>query len=242
MKTRFVFTAALLSIVLTSLLACGSSQSLTSLEATRVAEDKATMEALATAMAGEAEKSQEEPEKDVRPEEDTSATPLPPPTPVPSSTPPMPDTPPGSVLEVGQSWQQGELEIKLKRANSYIAYQPGTGERGPIIALAFDLTSRKSQDVTLRYNLSQALSASDNRGRALNFCNPTVSCMDSFDANTIMLHSGETVRLLGNGPGGKDADSIAVLVDAADPLITEVVVTISVDDIENAQWRIPIPH
>ena len=237
MKTRFVFTAALLSILLTSLSACGSSQSSTSLEATQMAEDKATMEALATAIAGEVEESQAEPEKDVRPEEDTSATPLPSPTPVPSPTPPQPDTPPGSMLEVGQSWRQGELEIKLKRANSYIQYR-----KGPAIALAFDLTSRKSQDVTLHYNLSQALSAYDNRGQPLNLCNPNLSSVENwFNAHTIMLHSGETVRLLG-GRGGKDADSIAVLVDAADPSITEVVVAISMYEIEDAQWRIPIPH
>jgi len=168
-----------------------------------------------------------------------TSTPIPTPTVPPIKAPTaIPDTPPGSVLEVGQRWTQGGLELlmesaKLSTGNIYD--QIGTG-----IETSFRLYSRRMQDITLRYSVGN-MTAQDNRGRRLKVDACLYGCGSSHWDVVTVLRSGATLGF-GFIPGQENATSY-VEVDTTDLSIIEVIITISdVSNISNARWRVPLAH
>jgi hypothetical protein len=146
-------------------------------------------------------------------------TPVPPPTAI-------PDTPPGTVLQVGQHWRQGGLDLAVASTEFWLGQDPG-------ILVALRLTSLKSQDVAIRYTLADLMSAVDNSGSSLTVVGPN----GYHDTIEVILHPGETVDLQCGG-GWQPL----VFVDVANPAITSVTIELSIYDITGARWQIPIPH
>ena len=164
-----------------------------------------------------------------------TSTPLPPPTPV-------PDTVPGTILEVGQTWRLGGLELAL--VDAYYDYTPtgaGCWQCGPPGAyLTFRLTNQKAQQITVQYNLKYSVWAVDNLGRDLYVGVASNAYMDSFEEQTVLVGSGESIYLA--GWGGYGEPGLIVLVDTADMAVSEFIVTISVSSITEARWRIEVAH
>jgi hypothetical protein len=157
--------------------------------------------------------------------------------PIPMPTFP-PDTPPNSVLEVGQSWRQQGLELRLSESVMGTFW----GQE-PCVTLLFELTNRKPYEVTIRYDLGKDVSAMDNLGRRLK-TDPYYSSGYEFGPVNVVVQSGKTIRLI---PvpwcTACDEHSLTVLVEATNPDVTEVIVTISIPGyISDARWRIPILH
>ena len=148
---------------------------------------------------------------------------------------PLQDTVPGTILEVGQSWYQDNLRLELQRAD----IEPEG------IPLEFYLTSFKTEDIVIQYDLGEALSAVDNLGRKLEIV-PDRRLMygDPGDHKTFRekVRYGEPVLLkIYVCCLGTDVVPF-VLVNPADLNLNEVIVTINIHTIREARWRIRIPH
>jgi hypothetical protein len=160
------------------------------------------------------------------PSSPSTATPIP--TPI-----LFPDTPPDSILEVEQAWKKGGLELRLTEASLELL------DGRPVIAFALELTNKKLSEIAIEYNLQQNVKATDNLGRNLEIA---PLGFPGFVTFTKILRSGDTIRLVPNGGWCGECDYLAVFVEAANPAITEVIVSVSVADITNARWRVPIQH
>ncbi len=165
-------------------------------------------------------------------------TPVPPPTPI-------PDTQPGTVLEVGESWYQTGIELALKEAYiDHIPTGPGCWSCGyPAPYLTFYLTNHRTQQMSIRYNLGDVVSAVDNRGRRLTVSVTHLAYVGNysdFETKTVVLNSEQRVHLQSWGDYGPP--SVIILVDTTDTSVTEVIVSVSIAGISNARWRIPIIH
>lgn len=167
-------------------------------------------------------------------------------TPIPSPTL-LPDTPPNTVLEVGQTWRQGGMELTLTEVS--IANHPtgpGNWSSGyPAPYVTFRLTNRKIQQISIRYNIADAVSATDNLGRRLaigctHMAVERLDAYDNFDTYAVVMDSGKSIYLQSWGDYGPP--SALILADTTDPALTEITVSVSVSSIVNARWRIPIAH
>jgi len=164
-----------------------------------------------------------------------TSAPLPPPT-------PLPDTIPGTILEVGQTWRLGGLELTLVDAYyDYTPTGPGCWSCGdPGAYLTFRLTNQKPQQITVQYNLKYDVRATDNLGRDLFVGVTSNAYMDSFEEQTVLVGSGEYIYLA--GWGGYGEPGMIVLVDTTDTSVYEFIVTISISSITDARWRIGVAH
>jgi len=163
-------------------------------------------------------------------------------TPIPTPTLLL-DTPPDSILEVGQVWQQGGLALKLVRASMEL-FELWEGKRFGL-RLTFELTNRKAHTVPIHYDLSKDVKVQDNLGRDLETFPACPVSSYGFSPRDEILESGESLLLrpvkemFENFCG---EHSLGVFVEATNPAVTEVIVSISIADITNARWRIPIQH
>jgi hypothetical protein len=168
-------------------------------------------------------------------------------TPIPSPTP-APDTRPGTILEVGQTWRQGGLELRLADA------RPVSILGGQILGIevGFRLTSGKTQDIALRYSLGESVSATTSQGRRLEigqqdyssgYVDGTHPYVTYIRPVTTILHSGDTVKLFAEGVGGYQNPWVMIKADTADSSLTEIIVAFTgLSSIDTARWRIPIYH
>ena len=154
-----------------------------------------------------------------------------------ASMPPasIPETQPGTVLEVGEAWRQGKLELRLTGREVY-----------PKIILAFfTVTNIGTTQRVIEYSQDN-FSAVDTLNRRIdtggvdwNFdpfvqhtCSSNTAILDPNDYETILIYCER-----GNFEG------VALAVDVTDNSITEIVITASgISSINDAQWRIPIIH
>jgi hypothetical protein len=121
------------------------------------------------------------------------------------------DTEAGTVLELGQSWRQGGLELTL----SLLRTNPDS------LMLDVSLTSRRQGDLVFRLTQDN-FSASSNLGQALR--------MRPITGNFV-APPGRTTRL----------GYLYIMADLADPGLTEIIVVVSgISSITEAKWRIPI--
>ncbi|GAB4200733.1 MAG: hypothetical protein OHK0022_22110 [Roseiflexaceae bacterium] len=144
-------------------------------------------------------------------------------TPVPTNLPPTPEmTPPGTVLEEGQAWRGNGFEITMKIGD----FKPG------YYKLYFYVRSRKKENLAIRYNISNAY-AVDNQGDQLK-----VSKSHCTEVSVNIRPNEEQLLHC-----SYDIAEIWVYGDMADSNLKEIIVTLpAVLGIENAQWRIVVPH
>jgi hypothetical protein len=156
------------------------------------------------------------------------------PTSIPPSVPQdIPDTPPNTILEVGQKWRQGGLEIILKNVGFEVDLysQPGFAK------FELYMTNDKAQDITVKYDESNFM-AVDNRGRSLPFgwIQFGQYYYKPCEQQSRLIKSGEIANL-------SCGEYILVIADIADTAMTEVIITVNgISSIQNARWRIPIYH
>lgn len=151
---------------------------------------------------------------------------------------PIQDTQPGFVLEIGQTWKQSGLELTLDEAKLDLDW--GKSDSGIIIRLL--LTNTKLNDITLKYNVGRNISAVDNRGQSLPV--DVTGCSQFYyepEDFLELLKSGETI-VLRSKPQCSEKQSAFILVDASNIAITDVIIKISISQILDARWRIPILH
>lgn len=146
----------------------------------------------------------------------------------------LPDTPPESVLEVGQAWRQGNLELTLVQT-----YLIDTG-----VLCRLRLTNL-GPDVPLQYTAAN-FSARDNLDRNVQTTATWVTWgvyvyywrpSRPLEPVTTVARSGQIFDI----PRDTYSNSLELVFNPADPDITEIVVTVSgISRIANARWRIPI--
>lgn len=176
-----------------------------------------------------------------------TATPLPTRTPLPAPTLPV-DTPPGTILEVGQTWRQGGLELQLTKAVIHIAHEGNSNIDRTGLLVTFVLRSNRAQDISLKYTFDTIASAVDNQNHPL-----TLRCTDM-----AMTESGQRV-LWYNCPTQQfvlkanttidlplslsDSALGFIMVDTNNPSVNQIVITVSgLSSINGARWRVPISH
>lgn len=194
-------------LILTTLivaLACGTAAP--NLEATGVAQDKATMEALATLVA---EKQQASPETDTPMPTPTSIvvivtatpeaapslapptlTPMPTDTPIPPTSTPLPtptlpsDTPPGTVLSVGETWITRGFKARLDRVEF---------EYGNIAELYFTLMNTTGRTLFFYFNPKEHVTMQDDLGRFFTWRHPYDNdiILENGDSSTFQIFKGE---------------------------------------------------
>ncbi|WP_157202755.1 hypothetical protein [Calidithermus chliarophilus] len=121
------------------------------------------------------------------------------------------DTEAGTVLELGQTWKQGGLELTLRLLR--------TNPDGLLIEAS--LTSRRQGDLVFRLTQDN-FSASSNLGQPVKMRPITGS---------FVAPPGRTVRL----------GYLTLTADLADPGLTEIIVVVSgISTITEARWRVPV--
>jgi len=153
------------------------------------------------------------------------------------------DTSPGTILDVGQTWRQEELELSLSKAEMGEAWVTWADTNLPTengIYVTMKLKSQKLQDISINYNLYDSVSAVDNFGRNLSIYVAGADVTYDFRIVNQILKSHETITL--RSWNDSSSGSVFVSVDTASTDITEIKVIVSLLGITNATWRIPIYH
>lgn len=146
------------------------------------------------------------------------------------------DTIPGTVLEVGDTWKQGGLELTLKDADI------STSEvwEGPGIILHFSLANRRPQEALIQLR-NDNFSAVDEQGNSYDviYANNNANFYGDID-QSFVLESGANVPL----PVPRNSiDMIFVQANIVDLPINEIRLTVDgISTISDAQWRVPIPR
>jgi hypothetical protein len=154
----------------------------------------------------------------------------------------LPDTAPGTILEFGQTWRQGGLELTMTES--------GWGGNGDWMdegggVFTFILTNLEPNDRSFRFS-SDNFSAVDNFGRSVPIIpKQNISINEYCPSDTVQLPANQTIDLVYELRCSQNKDMAFALtprIDAGDTSITEIIVSISVSSISNAKWRIKIYH
>ena len=138
-------------------------------------------------------------------------------TPLPTS---IPDTQQGSVLEAGQPWRQGNKIITVRSVKVSSAES---------LYIELEITNTGSQRISFPFSTNN-IQVQNNRGQV-------GSVEFGYIDDPIILDPGQ---VYGTGPS---APWIRVSgLSAADTSVTDVTISISIANISNATWRIPIYH
>lgn len=138
-------------------------------------------------------------------------------TPIPVPTP-IPDTPSDSVLEEGEWWYSGGKAILLSKVELFPGWLA--------IATEWKVANLSPNTVTVSWS-QDSFEARDNLGRRAQIE------MWHASASPITIPSGEVVEL---------APTIVFKIDFTNASVTEVIITASISNIQNARWRVPIYH
>jgi hypothetical protein len=168
-----------------------------------------------------------------------TSTPVPPATntPIPVPTTP-PDTAPESVLEVGQSWRQGGVSLKLTKFSL----------EDKAVWVWFDITNLESSTRTFKYSIDNYSASLPNGQKLQTGAVGNYMFTQQCRINSVVLNADETQTLLAgsctvNYPNWSVQQSLAIIVDYANPAITEVIVTAEgISSISKARWRISFKH
>jgi DNA-binding CsgD family transcriptional regulator len=151
-------------------------------------------------------------------------TPIPTDTPIPTPTVP-PDTPPGSVLEVGDSWRQNGVRLKLIETNL----------SSECVSFSFDFYNETNHQMVVEID-PEAFSVRDNLGQQWELV--SISDWTICDTRGIYVEKqSETVD-----PGDNyGAHWFGFKGPVTDSRVNEVVITVEkISQISNARWRVPI--
>jgi hypothetical protein len=170
---------------------------------------------------------------DVPPLFEPTNTEPPPATDLPTS-PTLTDTPPDTILESGQIWRQGGLELYLASTELFT----GSMCEGPGVVLRFYLSNNRTSEVLISLR-PDTFSAVDNMGNRfkLIWVNENAHFWGEID-ESFVLEPSSTVPL----PDPRnDIEVICIQADVANPAISEFTVTVSnLSSINDAKWRVPI--
>jgi hypothetical protein len=172
------------------------------------------------------------------------------PVPEPSTTPeepptltPLPDTPPGSILQSGETWREGGLELKLTSYDIMKGHSAGGG----FLWLHFDLTNSGSTERLVRFG-PENFSAVDNQGRRL----ATGGIAWTFDpyanttchTKTVVMKPGDHAQLYINPCDfAGQYDGVGVDFNIGDNSITAITVQATgISSLNNARWSVSINH
>lgn len=161
------------------------------------------------------------------------------PTPIPTETP-LPDTSPGTILEFGQIWRQGGLELIMTNSG-WGANGDWMDEGGGVFT--FMLTNLEPYDRSFRLS-SDNFSGVDNFGRTVPIIpKQNVSIDEYCPSRTVKLIAQQTIDLVYElRCSGLPVFALTPRIDAGDTSITELIISVSVSNISNARWRIKIYH
>jgi hypothetical protein len=174
------------------------------------------------------------------------------PSPQPTEAPPTPPpgTLPGTILEAGQAWLRDDLELTLVSGGQANRCELPDSSLEPECSegmlVAFQLTSRKSRREAISYNLFEVVSAMDNLSRTLDLRSFELSygwepTWGRSSTQNVTLEPDQTADLHTHCQSTRCNPRIFVRFDAADPAVTEIVLTVSrIGGIEYARWRIPV--
>lgn len=147
------------------------------------------------------------------------------PVPTPTETPLPPDTALGTILEVGQTWQQEGAELTLKNTQM----DPNH------VLFSFEFTNRKPYQISIAFT-NDSFAVSDNRGRDYTICFFFNGCWQSHGSAT--LQPGDTWVLREGGGGALGVDVIT-----SDPELSQLIITVkNISTISEARWGVPIRH
>jgi len=167
---------------------------------------------------------------------------IPTPTSYPTSTP-ITDTPPGSVLDVGQAWKQSGFELMLTEVEMGTA---SNSRLDPVewgLFISFDLSNFSGNDVPVRYNLAEAITAVDNFGNNLKIGSVNQDFTELIpETVSEVFRNGSTIKLLSLPVHGDSLFSVFFYIDVTSERNTEVIVNVNISRVSNARWRIPIYH
>ena len=153
-----------------------------------------------------------------------------------------PDTPPDSILEVGESWRQGDLMLTLL-SFSFVTDDTKWSINEPLgILTVWKITNKGTTPVLVTFRSAEQFSAKDNLGRTLgiegfrtgfNTCAAFVHCDVTF-----VLEPGQSRHL----SCGRDdcPPGLKIDVNLSDPEVTEVIITVNIGTIKDARWRVKI--
>lgn len=156
----------------------------------------------------------------------STSTPIPPPTAI-------PDTTPGTILELGDTWQQGGLALTL------IKREFGSNK---VSWVAFRLNNLQSKDRVVQISRS-SFTAIDNTGRKLlvgggNFgmdVEPFLGC----DSYSIVLAANSSMGI--QFQCSYSIGDIAIGTKLDDPSQTDIIIIVSgISSINNARWHLEI--
>jgi hypothetical protein len=137
---------------------------------------------------------------------------------------PIPDTPPGTVLEPGQWWYAGLKGLLLNREVNLRAPSE--------IITTWEIINLTPNPVVINSS-EDNFWVTDNLGRS-----GTVKTWNG-SLGALTIASGEKCNL---GTSCIWTTQVVFGVNIADPAVTEVIITVSFSNFQNAQWRIPIYH
>ena len=156
----------------------------------------------------------------------------PPPTAAPSQ-----DTPEGTVLEVGQTWQQGGAELTL----TDIEFHPARDDFYGQLYTAWKFTNISPNDIILTFDHSNFAAQTNlgNQLKVLGFYNESFWC----DNVEVVVKSGDTFDFSDMCGPGSSGYKLPIVVNLGNKQITEVIVSaIGISSITGAKWKIPIFH
>jgi len=143
----------------------------------------------------------------------------------------------GALLEVGEAWREDDFVLRLVLAETTIAY--GNGPTGPGVKLIFELTNESDHNLPIEYS-QENFRAADNLGNRLEFGQAhTNGYFRPITAQEAMLVTNTIFRI----PQGTRREFLFVNCDIADPLITDVLITVrELGRISEAAFTVMIPH
>ena len=153
----------------------------------------------------------------------------------------LPDTSPGTILEFGQTWRQGGLELTITKSDWAEIDSSWINEGGGVFT--FILTNLEPHDRSFRLS-SENFSATDNFGRSVPVIpKQNISIDEHCPPQTVQLPANQTIYLVDelHCPEAQ-AYALTPRIDAGDTSITDVVVSVSISEISNARWQIEIHH
>jgi hypothetical protein len=149
---------------------------------------------------------------------------------------PPPDTQSGTILEIGQTWRQGGVELLLAET-----------ELGPKFILTIFRLTNMGSERAFRFG-HENFSAYDNRNRRLRVGGATgvqsyEQLIQDCQPETVILAPQASTRIEFRCDYLLVDSDVAIEVDVADSSITEITIVASgISSIDNARWRIPIQH
>ena len=148
---------------------------------------------------------------------------------IPSATPipapiVFPDTPANTQLSVGQTWYQNGKSLTLLKAD-LTSYAVANSEAVQAVWLFKNVSTH---DISIKFT-EDNFNASNNFGQQVSY--KRFYDLPNGNGSTVVFSPGDSIKF-----------TIDLWVGYSDPSVSNVVITVSLSDIQNASWNVPIFH